>query len=161
MVQGNYLFQVTASIGGLPMAPFNNAILPATPTRAFFVAPLFNFQPGVLYDIALTGASGSVTLPNYISFAGLPTIVSAACRDPLLPSDIASLACLPGETVTMNGPYLPPPGTAFTVTVYSVTSGNNVSCANPRYNSEYQLACDMLEPGTPSTTDWDTWSAPV
>ena len=159
-VQGSYLFQVTATVNGLPMTPLSYTYLTATPTLAYFVAPLYNFQPGVLYDVVLTGASGSVTLPKYMSFSGLATIVSAACRDPLLPSDVASLACLPGETVTLNGPYLPPPSTAFTITVYSVTSEQNVTCASPRYNSEFQLACDMLDPGTPSTTDWDTWSAP-
>ena len=160
-IRGHYLYQTTATVGGQPMSPMLRVWQAVT--QVDLSAPLYNFQPGVLYDLVLTSAGGTVTVPNYISFAGTPTIVSAACRDPLLPIDIASLACQVGETVTMNGPYLPPPTTAFTVTVYSAASKQNVSCSNPRYHSEYQLACDMLVPGVPSTQAWDTWSvrAPV
>ena len=159
LIRGQYLYQVTAAIGGQPMALFG--YLASSPRFHYLTTPLYNFQPGLLYDLVLTSASGSVTLPNYVSFRGSPTIVSAACRDPLLPIDISSLACEVGETATMNGPYLPPPTTAFTVTVYSAYSEQNVTCSNPRYNSEYQLACDMLAPGLPSTTARDIWSAPA
>ena len=156
-LSGQYLYEVVATIGGQPMTVMPRAQQDVK--LISLVTPLYNFEPGVLYDFVLTAASGSITTPNYVSFAGLPTIVSAACRDPMLPVDIASLACQPGETVTMNGPYLPPPTTAFTVTVHSHVSMQNVSCSNPRYNSAYQLACDMLVPGLPATNGWDTWSA--
>ena len=156
-ISGQYLYEVVATIGGQPMTTMLRAQQDAQ--LLSLVTPLYNFEPGVLYDFVLTAASGSITVPNYVSFTGLPAIVSAACRDPLLPIDIASLGCQPGETVTMNGPYLPPPTTAFTVTVYSLASKQNVSCANPRYNSVYQLACDMLVPGLPAPDAWDTWSA--
>ena len=156
-VIGQYLYEVTATIGGQPMT---TAIRIRSNFRTLYlVMPLYNFQPGLLYDIVLTSASGSITVPRYVSFSGQPTIVSAACRDPLLAVDIASLACQAGETVTMNGPYLPPPTTPFTVTVYSLHSKQNVTCSSPRYNTAYQLACDMLATGLPATGGWDTWSA--
>ena len=151
-VRGHYLFQTTLTVNGLAMS-----LQPGyTATFVRFATPLYSFQPGVLYDLVLTGAGGSVTLPKYMSFAGQPAIVSASCRDPLLPSSASSPACQPGETVLLNGPNLPPPSTAFTVTIYSAYSKQNVTCADPRYNSEYQLACDMLEAGRPGD-DWDTW----
>ena len=156
-LSGQYLYEVVATIGGQPMTVMPRAQQDVK--LISLVTPLYNFEPGVLYDFVLTAASGSITTPNYVSFAGLPTIVSAACRDPMLPIDIGPVACQPGETVTMNGPYLPPPTTAFTVTVHSHVSMQNVSCSTPRYNSAYQLACDMLVPGLPATNGWDTWSA--
>ena len=158
-VRGTYLYEVTVTIGGQPMTNTFNHLLQSDASVLYLVTPLYNFQPGLLYDIVLTSASGSITLPSYVSFSGQPTIVSAACRDPLLAVDIASLACQAGETVTMNGPYLPPPTTPFTVTVYSLHSKQNVTCSSPRYNTAYQLACDMLATGLPATGGWDTWSA--
>ena len=158
-VRGHYLYEVTATIGDQAMMHSDNRLLPSGATTAYLVMPLYNFQPGLLYDLVLTFPSGSITLPSYVSFSGQPTIVSAACRDPLLAVDIASLACQAGETVTMNGPYLPPPTTPFTVTVYSLHSKQNVTCSSPRYNTAYQLACDMLATGLPATGGWDTWSA--
>ena len=156
-ITGNYLYEVTATIGGQPLTVLLR--LQSNAVTLYLSVPLYNFQPGRLYDLVLTSPTGSITVPNYISFAGTPTIVSAACRDPLLPIDIAVLGCEPGDTVTLNGPYLPPPTIAFTVTVYSLASQQNVTCSNPRYNSEYQLACDMLVAGLPAPGGWDIWSA--
>ena len=125
------------------------------------VTPLFNYIPGTLYDLVISSPAGNITMPNFVSFSGVPTIVTAVCRDPLLPINTASLACQVGETVTLDGAFLPPPSTAFTVTVFSGASQQNVSCANPRCNSEYQLACDMLVPGLPNPGGRDTWSMSV
>ena len=155
--RGHYFYQVVATVGGQPMTAMLRAQQDVKVMS--LVTPLYNFQPGVLYDLVLSAAGGSISIPNYVSFSGLPAIVSAACRDPLLPIDIAVLGCEPGDTVTLNGPYLPPPTIAFTVTVYSLASKQNVTCSNPRYNSEYQLACDMLVAGLPAPGGWDIWSA--
>jgi len=156
-ISGSYLYHVVATIGGQPMSVMLRAQQDVKLIN--LVTPLYNFQPGVLYDLVLTAASGNITVPNYVSFSGIPAIVSAACKDPLLPIDIAwSLGCQVGETVTLNGPYLPPPGTAFTVNIYSATLKQNMSCSNPRYLSEYQLACDMLVAGPPYES-YNTWSA--
>lgn len=156
-MSGHYLYDVVATIGGQPMTTMLRAQQDVK--LLSLVTPLYNFVPGVLYDLVLTAASGSITMPQYVSFAGKPTIVSAACRDPLLPIDIAyTIGCQKGETVTMNGPYLPPPGTAFTVTVQSWQLQQNFTCLNPRYNSEYQLACEMSVDGT-TTSGYDTLSA--
>ena len=153
-IWGFYLYQVVVTIGGQPMTP----MLRATQDVKFahLVTPLYNFQPGVLYDLVLTAASGSITVPSFVSFTGTPISVSAACRDPSLPINLGYVACQVGETVTLNGPYLPPPSTPFTVDVYSGNLERNVSCSNPRYNSEYQLACDMLEAG-PANEGWNLW----
>ena len=156
-IQGRYLYGTVVTVDSQPMTTTIRAS--STAKNLYLTTPLYNFQPDRLYDLVLTSPTGSITVPNYISFAGTPTIVSAACRDPLLPIDIAVLGCEPGDTVTLNGPYLPPPTIAFTVTVYSLASQQNVTCSNPRYNSEYQLACDMLVAGLPAPGGWDIWSA--
>jgi len=156
-ILGYYLYEVVATIDGQPLSVMLRAQQDVKLIN--LVTPLYNFQPGVMYDLVLTAAGGNITVPNYVSFSGVPAIVSAACRDPLLPIDITrSLGCQVGETVTLNGPYLPPAGTAFNVNIYSATLQQNVSCSNPRYLSEYQLACDMLAAG-PAYEAYNTWSA--
>ena len=159
-IRGNYLYQVVAIIGGQPCT-----LMPRAQQDTLFsslTTPLYNYQPGVLYDLIITTPGGSVTVPNFISFSSAPVIVSAACRDPTLPIDIGSVACEVGETLLLNGPNLPPVSTPFSVTIFSFNSKSNVSCANPRYESSTQLACDLTTPGLPATGGWDaqyvSWS---
>ena len=152
-ISGHYLYDVVATIGGQPctlMTYGQQDTLYSSQTT-----PLYNYEPGVLYDLTFSNPAGSVTVPRFISFSGAPYIVSGACRDPTLPTDIGSLGCQVAETLLLNGPNLPPPSTPFTVTLFSRASQSNVSCANPRYTSATQLACDVLMPGLPAVGGWD------
>ena len=153
-ISGHYFYQLTVTIGGLPLTI--TPIAQQEVTLASLTTPLANYVPGQLYDLVLTAASGSVTMPSFISFSAAPAIVTAACKDPTLPTDIGTLGCQVGEMILMNGPNLPPSSTPFAVTIYSAYSRQNASCANPRYTSDTQLACDVLTPGQPSSTAWDT-----
>ena len=152
-IRGRYLYEVTVTIGGQPCT------LPARGQQdtlyATLTTPLYSYQPGVLYDLTLTSPAGTVTLLNFISFSSAPAIVSAACRDPTLPIDIGSVGCQVGETLLLNGINLPPSSTPFAVTIYSFKSRSNASCANPRWASSTQLACDLMTPGLPAIGGWD------
>ena len=154
-ITGHYLYQLTVTIKGLPLTI--TPIAQQEVTLAALTTPIGSYVPGQLYDLELSAAGGSITVPTFVSFSGAPAIVTAACKDPTLPTDIGTLACQVGETITLNGPNLPPFSTPFTVSIYSASSQQNVTCANPRYTSNTQLACEMMTPGIPSTTSWDTW----
>ena len=162
-IGGHYLYELQVTVGGQPCPVMPRAQQDTLWTH--FTLPLYNFEANTLYDLTITSPAGTVTYPKYVSFSAAPVIVSAACRDPTLPLDIGSVGCQVGETLLLNGPNFPPPSTPFSVIIYSQVTRSNVTCANPRYNSPMQLACDLTSPGLPAVAGWDSqfvsWSTGV
>ena len=75
--QGNYLYGLTATVGGVAMTPLSFFAQSATST--YLVMPaVSSFQSGTMYDLVARTAGGAVTLSSAVSFLTSPTISAAA-----------------------------------------------------------------------------------
>jgi hypothetical protein len=148
-IRGHYMYDLAVTVAGQPMTLSAQDV-----TMIALTTALYNYQPGVAYDLVLTAASGMLVVPGFLTFNAAPAIVTAACRDPDVPYVGEDINCAPRDTLVVNGPNLPPSSTPLNITIFSSRSELN-SCINPRYRSPTQVACDFTEPGLPSTTGWD------
>ena len=103
-ILGHYLYGLSASVGGLPLTPTPQ--VEQDVTMAALTLPLYNFEPGVAYDLVLSAVSGTLTLPGFISFSAGAALVTGTRPSPTWLG--VSTAC-PVTRWSSTGPTCPHP----------------------------------------------------
>ena len=153
--QGNYLYGLTATVGGQAMTPLSFVAGTATTVDLLFPT-VSSYQSGTMYDLVLRTAAGAVTLPSAVSFAVSPAISAAArCTSSGVQANTGALWCQTGNTLRLTVANMPSPQpSTFTVQISSPwAQGASGSCNNPRYEGANAIACDLSAAPTLSVTN--------